>query len=88
MVDEPDIPPIFRNAFEERALQIAEYLELEGRFGYLRSFNYSDPNKLVVTCFEAAGGRAMVFELTLTKRDASYVSRELPKAITAYDRSA
>ncbi len=87
MATADDGTTIFRNAFEERANQIAVFLEAEGRFGHLLSFDYSDPTKMTVTGIETAGGRPMVFVLTLAKRDAAYVDRELPKAIDTYDRA-
>ncbi len=85
MVDEPDIPPIFRNEFEARAHQIEEYLLSELRFAEHRSFNYSQPGRLTVTCWE--GNRSMVFTLT-TKTDSVFVDREFRKAIDTYDRGA
>ncbi len=90
MVDEPDVPPIFRNEFEARAPEIVALLDAEvpPRFGHLRSFDYSDPDKMTFTSTESAGGRPMVFTLTLAKRSAAYVDRELPKTVATYDRSA
>jgi len=93
MADEPDVAPIFRNAFEARAPEIVAILDepaltaLPVRFPHLRSFDYTQPGKLVVTCWEAAGGRPLVFEVN-TKTGAASVDREFRKAITAYDRLA
>lgn len=89
MVDEPDVPTIFRNAFEERAPQIVALLDAEvpPRFGHLRSFDYSDPARMVFTGFEVAGGKPMVFILTLAKNSEAYVERELTKTITTFDRA-
>ncbi|MHA1547425.1 MAG: hypothetical protein ACTSYE_00680 [Alphaproteobacteria bacterium] len=92
MADEPDIPRVFRNAFEERALQIVEILDepalsaLPVRFPYTRSFDYRGPG-LTLTGLEAAGGRVMTYDVTLAKSDATTVDRELRKAIDAYDRA-
>ncbi len=82
-VGEPDVPPIFRNAYEERAFQIEEKLETDLRFSEHRSFDFSQLDRLTVTCWEA--GRSMVFILT-TKTDAVFVDREFQKAIDTYDR--
>lgn len=79
--------PATREDFEAQARRINDYLSADSRFGHLRSYDYSDPDKLVVTCWEVDGGRPLVFELTRTKYDSTYVSRELPKTITEYDRS-
>ena len=90
MVDEPDVPPIFRNRFEEAAPEIVALLnaEVPPRFERLRSFDYRDPGKMVFTGLESAEGRPMVFTLTLAKRSAAFVDRGLPKAIIAYGRGA
>lgn len=87
MVDEPDPPLVFRNRFEEAALQINTMLEAQSRFGHSRSFDYSDPDKMVFTGFESPRGRPMVFTLTPNRRSVSFVDRELPKAIDAFDRA-
>ncbi len=84
MVDLPE-GTVFRNAFEERANQIAMKFQTDGRMGHVQSYDFSVPGKLTVTCLETEDGDPLVFILT-TKTDVAFVDRELTKTIAAYDR--
>ncbi len=80
--------PTLREEFQLRSRQISSYLDTEERFEHAKSFDYTVPDQLTVTCYESRGGRPLVFVLSATKFDATYVDRELAKAVTEYDRTA
>ncbi len=85
MVDLPE-GTVFRNAFEERANQIAMRFQTDGRMGHSQSYDYTVPGQLTVTCFETEGGKPFVLVLT-TKTSVTQVDRELTKKIATYDRT-
>ncbi len=85
MADFPETT-VFRNDYEAGSNIIAMYLQSLGRFGYSQNYDYSDPTRLTVTCREQSGGPTLVFVLTATRADATYIDKALPKAVAAFDR--